>query len=139
MATGDIITLGAEDYKITLLINNKSYPILTADKISFQADVESEKLHVIGQSEAFANKVNGQSYSGSLKMQVGEFQGILKLAGSKGATKLRNCNLSIASLGAAPLFIRSYSGVNFNSESIDISAKDKSTFVDLKWDALDFS
>jgi hypothetical protein len=126
----------AADFKIIVTLDNgASYIIKTSLGISMAHDRESEDIYAVGQTDPIATKRNAAKFSGGLEMQVGEITQMLAAAGMVEGTQIENAVLSIVSLTGTPPFVRVYSGLNINSESIDIKAKDKDSKVSLKWSA----
>jgi hypothetical protein len=134
--TADNLVISAADYKVILTLNNGLSTILiTLKGISMNSARESENIHAIGQQEPIAIKRNNATFDGSLEIQVGEFATLLKAAGLVEGTEIENAALAITSLQPAGVQ-RVYSGLNINSEGIDIKEKSKDSMVSLKWNAL---
>lgn len=133
--------IAGSDYKLILQIGSLVYPIMTAESIGWSIERESETIHAIGQEEPIANKRNNAKYSGSLVLQVGEMETILRAALLPECSSISGAVLAITSLSTANFagLVRTFSGINVLSESLDIKNKDKQTLINLKWEALTMS
>ena len=132
----EALVISSDAYKCVLTLNNNQTFILTTlAGISMAAKRESEPIHAIGQQEPIAQKRNSVAFSGKLEIQVGELEIILRASGLAEGTQIENASLGITSLNPSGLQ-RVYSGLNIDSESIDIKAKDKQTLVSMDWNAL---
>lgn len=106
-----------------------SFPLLTVDDITFDDASEGELIYGIGQEDPIGNKSNVNSYKGRITMQLGEVNALLAIAGFNSSIRIRNAQLSIAALTGG--FVKSYTGININTDSSSIKAKDKQTLVGL--------
>lgn len=128
------LVLTAADYKVMLVVPNVgSFPIITADSISWQNAREEETIYAIGEENPIAAKRNATKYSGKLSIQVGEMSAILQSAGLVDTTQIANATLAITAVQGG--FSRTYSGMNINTESVDVKAKDKQSMASLDWTA----
>ena len=123
------------DYKIIVAMSSgTAYPLQTAEMVSTSNAREEETIYAIGTEEPIAAKRNAVKYSGKLTLQAGELNAILELEGLVEGSQIANATLAIAALNGA--FARTYSGVNFNTESLDVKAKDKETPISMDWTAV---
>jgi hypothetical protein len=128
------LILTAADYKVILVVNNVgSFPIITADSINWSNTREEETIYAIGEEEPIGAKRNAVKYSGKLSLQVGEMSAILQVAGLADMTQIAGATLAITAVQGG--FSRTYSGMNINTESVDVKAKDKQSMVSLDWTA----
>lgn len=129
------LILTAADYKVLLNIPGRgAYPLLTLETISQNIAREQETIYAIGDEDPIGEKRNGNKFSGKLTLQVGEMSAILMLAGLVESTQIVNATLAITAIQGG--FARVYSGLNINTETIDVKAKDKQSMVNLDWNAL---
>jgi hypothetical protein len=134
MANLNSLILTAADYKVMLVIPNAgSYPILTADSINWSNAREEETIYAIGEEEPIGAKRNAAKYSGKFSIQVGEMSAILQSAGLLEMTQIAGATLAITAVQGS--FARTYAGMNINTESVDVKAKDKQSMVSLDWTA----
>lgn len=130
------LVLTAAEYKVMLNIPGRgTYAILTADSLDTDVSTEDEQVYVIGEEKPVANKQNGKKYSGSLSIQVGELSAILLSSGLQEGTQINGAILAITAIRGG--FSRIYVDVNFNTEKINIKAKDKATMVNMDFTCLD--
>lgn len=135
MAQLNQLVITAAEYKVILIIPNAgTFPILTADSVSWNNSREEETVYAIGEEEPIAAKRNAAKYTGKLSLQMGEISSILSISGLRDATQIAGATLAITALRGG--FGRVYSGLNINTESLDVKAKDKQTIVSLDWTAL---
>lgn len=133
---GQLIQTGA-DYKIVLDVpnalgtNSVAYPILTAQDFSYDVEVEDETIYAIGFRNPIGEKSNAKSYKGKITMQAGEVNAIMLLAGLNDATQIVGAVLAITAIQGG--FARVFTGVNFNTESLAVKAKDKQTIISINW------
>lgn len=128
------LILTAADYKVMLVIPGAgSFPIITADSINWSNAREEETIYAIGEEEPIAAKRNAVKYSGKFSIQVGEMSAILQSAGLVESTQIAGATLAITAVQGG--FNRTYSGMNINTESVDVKAKDKQSMVSLDWTA----
>jgi hypothetical protein len=128
------LVLTAADYKVMLVIPNAgSYPIITADALSWQDQAEEETIYAIGERDPIANKQNATKYTGKLSIQVGEYSAILQSAGIVSGVQINNATFAITAVQGG--FSRTWSGVNINTASVDVKAKDKQSMASLDWSA----
>jgi hypothetical protein len=128
------LILTAADYKVMLIVPGAgSFPIITADSISWANEREEETIYAIGQEDPIGAKRNATKYSGKIDIQVGEMSAILQSIGIKDTTQISGATLAITAIQGG--FSRTYSGMNINTESVDISAKDKQSMASLDWTA----
>lgn len=129
------LILTAADFKVLLNIPGKgAFPLLTAESISQNIARESETIYAIGEEDPIGEKRNANKYSGKFTIQVGEMSAILMLCGLIESTQITGATLAITAIQGG--FARVYSGMNINTESIDIKAKDKQSMVNLDWAAI---
>lgn len=134
MANLNSLILTAADYKVMLVVPNAgSFPIITADSISWSNAREEETIYAIGEEDPIGAKRNATKYSGKLSMQVGEMSAILQSAGLIDMTQVAGATLAITAVQGG--FARTYAGMNINTESVDVKAKDKQSMVSLDWTA----
>ena len=110
------------------------FPLLTVANITFKDNTEYQDIWAVGQQDPIANKVNANSYSGTFKLQVGEWNDLLALSGLKTGIGIKNATLSVAHL-ILP-FAKTYINVYISDDSEAINAKDKETLADITWNAL---
>jgi hypothetical protein len=110
------------------------YPLMTVTSFDFNDATEGELLYAIGSQDPIGNKQNANKYDGKITLQLGETFALLAAAGYTSLIQLSNCQLSVAALTGG--FVKSYLGVNCNSDSSTIKAKDKETLVSTDWLAL---
>lgn len=135
MADLNKLVLTASDYKVLLIIpNGGTFPLKTVDSFSWNNAAEEESIYVIGERDPQANKQNAVKRTGKMTMQVGELSAILMSVGLLEATQITGATLAITALVGG--FQRTYSGMNINTESVDVKAKDKQSIVNLDWSAL---
>jgi hypothetical protein len=135
MANLNDLVLTAADYKVLIIIPGAgSYPLLTVETVSYNNAREEETVYAVGVEEPIAAKRNAAKYSGKLSLQNGELSAILQIAGLVEATQIAGATLAITAVTGG--FQRTHSGLNINSESLDIKAKDKQSIVSLDWTAL---
>lgn len=128
------LILTAADYKVMLVVPGvASFPIITADSINWSNAREEETIYAIGEEDPIGAKRNATKYSGKLSMQVGEMSAILQSAGLVDMTQIANATLAITAVQGG--FARTYSGMNINTETVDVKAKDKQSMVSLDWTA----
>ena len=128
------IILTAADYKIMLVIpGGGSFPIITADSLSWNNEREEETIYAIGEENPIGAKRNATKYDGKISLQVGEMNAIMQSAGLVEMTQIANATLSVTAVQGG--FARTWSGLNVNTESADIKAKDKQTMVAVDWTA----
>ena len=128
------LILTAADYKVVMVIDGITYPILTAETFGYSTQREQETIYSIGSEEPIGEKRNAAKYSGKISLQNGEMSAILQVAGYTEATQVTGATLAIASTNG--VFNRVYGLVNINTEGLDVKAKDKQTIVNLDWNAL---
>jgi hypothetical protein len=134
MANLNQLILTAAEYKVMLIIpGSPPFPIITADSIGWNNSREEETIYAIGEEEPIANKRNAAKYSGKLSVQAGEMFSILSIAGLRDSTQIAGATLAITAVRGG--FGRVWSGMNINTESLDVKAKDKQTIVSLDWTA----
>ena len=135
MAQLNNLVFTAADYKALLIIPGVgSFPLQTIETISYNNAREEETIYAVGTEEPIAAKRNAVKYSGKLTLQNGELSAMLQIAGLVEATQIAGATLAITSVTGG--FSRTHSGLNINSESLDIKAKDKQSIVSLDWTAL---
>jgi hypothetical protein len=134
MDLSNLVLTGA-DYKILWIIGTKTFPILTADNISYNDTIESEQHYAVGETKPIALKRNGEKTDGKLSIQNGEMADILSTLGYVKATQIENSILTIVAT-AGPLK-RTHVHLNINGGSVDIKAKDKATLISLDWECLE--
>lgn len=131
-----LVQTGA-DYKISIDVPNAvtggstAFMIQTAQEFSYDIEVEDESIYAIGVRKPIAEKSNAKSYKGKLVLQSGEANAIIGLSGLNDATNVQGCTLGIGALQGA--FGRVFEAVNFNSESLNVKAKDKQTPISINW------
>jgi len=130
----DALILTAADYKVLMIVNGKTFPLQTLDTIGQNTAREQETVYAIGTEQPIAEKRNGVKYAGKLTIQVGEIAAILQLCGLQESTQISGATLAITAVRGG--FSRVYSGMNINTEDIDIKAKDKQTTANLDWAAV---
>src|ERR1035437_8113645 len=128
------LILTAAEYKLLLIVDGVTFPILTGETFSWNVSREQETIYMIGQEEPGGEKRNAAKYSGKLSLQNGEMSAILQIAGYTEASQISGATLAIASTNG--VFNQAYGAVNINAVSGDIKAKDKQTLVSLDWNAL---
>lgn len=134
MANLNSLILTSADYKVMLVVpGNAAFPILTADSISWTVEREEESIYSIGEENPIGNKRNATKYSGKFSIQVGEMSAILQSAGLLESTQIANATLAVTAIQGG--FSRTFSGMNINTESVDIKAKDKQSMASLDWTA----
>jgi hypothetical protein len=134
MANLNSLILTAADYKVMLVVPGAgSFPIITADSISWSNAREEETIYAIGEEEPIGAKRNAVKYSGKLSVQVGEMSAILQQAGLVEMTQIAGATLALTAVQGG--FNRTYAGMNINTESVDVKAKDKQSMVSLDWTA----
>lgn len=145
MALIDKLIFTAADYKIILKLQSGvtaggynvvipyTAPLFTAESISTNISYEDETFYAVGSAKPIAEKRNGKKFTGTLTIQAGEMAAILLAAGLPDATEIQDATLAIT----APAFLRVYTGLNINTESLDVKAKDKQTLVKLDWKAME--
>lgn len=132
------LILTSADYKVMLVVPGiAAIPIITADAISWSNAREEETIYAIGEENPIGAKRNANKYSGKFSLQVGEMSAILQLAGLVDMTQIAGATLAITALQGG--FSRTYSGMNINTEAVDIKAKDKQSMVSLDWTATSIS
>lgn len=124
------------DYKIVVSVPNISgtripYTILTAQEHQHDIEVEDESVYAIGKRNPIAEKSNAKSYKGKLILQAGEVNAILLLTGLNDATSIQDATLAITAIAGG--FSRVFQSVNFNTENLNVKAKDKHTVVSINW------
>lgn len=124
----------AADYKITLAVSGKTFPLLTVETIGQNITREEETIYAVGQEEPIGQKRNAAKYGGKLTIQAGELNAILQILGLVEATQITGAALSIIALVGN--YSRTYGQVNINTEALDVKAKDKQTPVNTDWTAL---
>jgi hypothetical protein len=130
------LVLTGSDYKIVVAVTNQAgvvtpYTIQTALEYSHDIEVEDESIYAIGKITPIAEKSNAKSYKGKIIMQAGEVNAILLLTGLNDATSIQGCTLAISALQGA--FARVFQAVNFNTENLNVKAKDKHTPISINW------
>jgi hypothetical protein len=136
MANLNALILTAADYKVLLIIpNGGSFPLLTAETISYNNAREEETIYAIGEEKPIGNKRNAVKFSGKLSLQNGEMSAILQSVGFVESTQIANATLAITAIQGG--FARTHTGLNINTEAVDIKAKDKQSIVSLDWTATD--
>jgi hypothetical protein len=134
MANLNQLILTAAEYKVMLIIPNVgSYPLLTMDSIGYNNAREEETIYAIGEEEPIGAKRNAAKYSGKFSLQAGELYSIMALAGLRDATQIAGAVLAITAVRGG--FARVYSGLNINTEALDVKAKDKQSMISLDWTA----
>lgn len=129
------LILTAADYKVLLIIPGAgSFPLKTTESLGWNNAREEETIYAIGQEEPIGAKRNAAKYSGKLSMQVGEIAAILQIAGLVESTQIAGATLAITATQGG--FSRVYSGMNINTEAVDVKAKDKQSIVSLDWTAM---
>lgn len=129
------LILTAADYKVLLNIPGKgAFPLLTLDSISSTIAKEQETIYAIGEENPIGEKSNAKKYSGKLSIQVGEISAVLMLCGFIESTQITGATLAITAIQGG--FSRVYSGMNINTENIDIKAKDKQSMASLDWNSI---
>ena len=132
--------LSASDYKILFILNNRvSIPILTGLQISMDIGSVSEPIYIAGQTAPAQIKKNSRSYSGTLVMQSGEWAAILAIAGTSNGVTIEDAILAITNLNniVATSFSRIFNNLMITNENSSFGAKDKSTPVTLRWEAVE--
>lgn len=125
----------AADYKIIMIVPGAgSFPLQTCETMNTSIQREEETIYAIGVEEPIAAKRNAVKYSGKLSIQAGEANAILQIAGLNEVTQIANATLAITALVGG--FSRTYSGVNINTENLDVKAKDKQTMIQMDWTAV---
>lgn len=128
------LILTAADYKVMFIIPGAgAFPLLTVDNINYNTAREEETIYAVGEELPIGNKRNAAKYSGRLSMQNGEINAILSIAGLREATQIVNATIAITAVTGG--FARTFSGLNINTESLDVKAKDKQSMVSLDWTA----
>ena len=129
------------DYKVVLIIKNGAlngtYVIQTGGNISWTDASENESIYAIGQEDPIAEKSNANKYSGKLSLQAGEINSILALEGFASAIRIRGAVLAITALNG--IFKKTYSGININSASQDVTSKAKESLLNMDFNALSIS
>lgn len=133
MSLQDKLVFTSADYKILLIVNQKSFPLLTAETIDQDITVEEELIYAIGEEDAIASKTNAIGYKGKLGMQAGEANAICQALGLPTLAKVRAATLSITALTGG--FQRVYQNLNITGDSLSIKAKDKQTVQQFAWNA----
>lgn len=128
------LILRAADYKVLLIIDNVSYPILTGETFDWTTTREPETIYAIGTEDPIGEKRNAVKYSGKLSLQHGEMSAILQLAGYTEATQVSGCTIAIASLNG--VFSHVWGQANLNTESVSVKAKAVQTLINIDWNAL---
>jgi hypothetical protein len=134
MAQLNQLILTAANYKVLLIVDRVTYPILTGETVSWNIAREQETIYAIGDEEPIGEKRNAAKYSGKLSLQNGEMAAILQVSGYTEATQLVGCTLAIASTNG--LFSHVFGLVNINTAGVDLKAKDKQSIISLDWNAL---
>ena len=134
MAQLNQLILTAANYKVLLIVDRVTYPILTGETISWNIAREQETIYAIGDEEPIGEKRNAAKYSGKLSLQNGEMSAILQVSGYSEATQITGATLAIASTNG--LFSQVYGSMNINTAGCDIKAKDKQSIISLDWNAL---
>lgn len=122
------------DYKITLAVGGKTFPLLTVETIGQNITREEETIYAVGQEEPIGQKRNAAKYAGKITIQAGELTQILALLGLVEASAITGASISI--IGLVINYSRTYGQVNINTEALDIKAKDKQSVVNCDWTAL---
>jgi hypothetical protein len=134
MANLNSLILTAADFKVMLVVPNAgTFPIITADSINWQIAREEETIYAIGEEDPIGNKRNAVKYSGKFSIQVGEMSAILQSAGLVEMTQIAGATLAITAVQGG--FSKTFSGMNINTESVDVKAKDKQSMASLDWTA----
>ena len=133
------LVLTGADFKVLINVPNAlgaytPYVLKTAKTLDYEVMLEDEVIHVIGSKLPIANKTNAKSYKGKLVVQLGEMNAIVGLAGYNDATDLQGCTLSITAIQGA--FERTFTSLNFLTETASLTAKSKETPVTMNWSAL---
>lgn len=132
------LVLTAADYKVMLVIpGTGSFRILTGDTLSWTVAREEETIYAIGEENPVANKRNATKYSGKFSLQVGEMSAILQSAGLVEMTQIAGATLALTAVQGG--FNRTFSGMNINTETVDVKAKDKQSMCSLDWTATTIS
>jgi hypothetical protein len=138
MANLNKLVITAADYKVILIVptanGSVTFTVLTLANIGWDIKRDSELIYAVGDTGAIANKSNGVAYTGKLNMQAGEMGAILALCGFTETTEIQGATLGITSLTGG--ISRTFDGLNFNSENLDIKAKDKESLISTDWTAL---
>lgn len=124
------------DYKIVISVPNAAgtntpFTLLTAQEHQHDIEVEDESVYAIGKRNPIAEKSNSKSYKGKLILQAGEVNAILLLTGLNDATSIQGATLAITAISGG--FSRVFQAVNFNTENLNVKAKDKHTVVSINW------
>jgi hypothetical protein len=128
------LILTAADYKVIMVIPGAgTFPLVTVDNISYNVAREEETIYAVGEELPIGNKRNAAKYSGRLSMQNGEINAVLSIAGLREATQIAGATIAITAVTGG--FARTFSGLNINTESLDVKAKDKQSMVSLDWTA----
>ena len=128
------LILTAADYKVSLVIPGVgAFPLLTVDTISYNVAREEETIYAVGEELPIGNKRNAAKYSGRLSLQNGEINAVLSIAGFRESTQIAGAVLAVTAVTGG--FARTFSGMNINTEALDVKAKDKQSMVSLDWTA----
>lgn len=138
MANLNQLVLTAADYKSILIVptanGSKTFILLTLANIGWDIKRDSELVYAVGNTDAVANKSNGVGLTGKLNIQAGEMTQVLGVCGFVETTQIQGATLAITSLTGG--LSRVFDGLNFNSENLDIKAKDKESLISTDWTAL---
>lgn len=111
-----------------------TFPLQTVETFDFNDTSEGELIYSIGNEDPIGNKSNANKYDGKISLQLGETFALLAACGFSSLSQIRGAQLSVAVLTGG--FVKSYTGVNCNSDSSSIKAKDKQTMVSTDWLAM---
>lgn len=140
MSDKSALIMNAADYKISVDVPNaltgnfNLYVFGTIQEIGYDIEVEDETIYAVGTVTPIAEESNAKSYKGKLTAEAGEINAILGLTGKNDATSVQGATLGI--IGIKGGFARVFTGVNFNTESLNIKAKDKHTPITINWKGL---
>jgi len=131
--------LSASDYKILFILNNRvPFYVLSGVNITMDIGSETEIIYVAGQTKPAQLKKNNKRFSGTIEMQSGEWAALLTLAGTSNGVTIEDAILAITNINiVAANFNRVFSGLMITNDNSTIGAKDKSTPITLRWEALD--
>lgn len=129
------LILSAAEYETVLNISSGgTYPLETAESISWAEASEGETIYAIGQEDPIGEKSNANKYSGKFVVQVGEANAILLLEGLLSMIRIRNAVIAIT--GVTGGFAKTFTGVNINSANVDLKRKDKESLMNCDFNCL---
>lgn len=129
----------AKDFAVVFtLASGATFPVLTMKKFTSNVKLDTESIRAIGQVEPIAIQEKTKDITGTIQLQLGEFNNMLAAGGITDATDIKDAIITfIGTKIENPLpFARTYTHVYVSSEGIDITAGSAESLVDISYSSL---